>query len=107
MITKAQLTSKEVLINAIFEILTTAASAEVEPFGSGDLIYYLHGDEETGDLFENGDDLDHQNLLFTARYDASEDDPDDSSWSWENRDNSRFMDTVEDLADQWLEKYGV
>lgn len=84
--------------NAIFEAITTACCMEEDSCGCR---YYLHGNEETGDLYECSGEQSPQNVLFSSIYfgELEED------FAHENTNNVDFINVVEDLADQWLAIY--
>lgn len=96
MITKANVL--EDTKSAIFEAITTSCCMEEDDCGCR---YYLHGNEETGDLYECSGEQNPQNVLFTAIYfgELEED------FGHESMDNVDFVNVVEDLADQWMEVY--
>lgn len=86
--------------DAVFKAITESCCMEENALGN--VTYYLHGDEETGDLYECSGEHNPSNVLFTAEYKGEMED----DFGYESKDNTDFMDVVNDLSDQWLEKYG-
>lgn len=87
---------------SVFKAITASCCVE---FGEGFPRYYLHGDEETGDLYDYSGEHKPSNVLFTAVYRGEVPDDDMGGFDYETMENPDFTSVVEDLAEQWKSVY--